>query len=473
MTEFEHRSARDLASAMAAGETTARATIEESLRSIERQDPAIRAFITVAANQALETADNLDRSLASGETPGPLHGVPVGIKDLTATAGIRTTQGSLRHIEDVPAVDDLVVARLRQAGAVIVGKTNTPEFGFGALCTNGIAGNTVNPFAPGYSSGGSSGGSAAAVAAGMIPLAHGSDFGGSVRTPASFCNVVGYRPGAGLVPRVPKPLPWDSLLSHGVLARNVGDAALMVAIMSGGDARDPVSLHAGQLRWPDERQMEPQDLRVAASLDLGIADIDPAVAAIFASAVEAISGLCGKVTMSAPDFTGAKRAFETLRAAMLFHGLGPLLDAHDPPLSETVRWNLLRGKDIAASDFLRAESVRGSIYSSCCDFFSGIDVLVTPAASVPPFPLDQENVETVAGRPTANIIDYLAITYAISLVGLPAISIPAGFTPEGLPVGIQLIGKPGGDAELLAIAELFERELGLSYTPPRLIRSAD
>lgn len=207
-------------------------------------------------------------------------------------------------------------------------------------------------------------------------------------------------------------------------------------------------------------------MRVAWSLDLGITDIDHTVAAVFHDAVAAISALCPATRYAAPDFSDAKDSFETLRAAMLFHGLGPLLDAEGPPLSDTVRWNVARGAEISAARYLAAEAKRGAIISRCAAFFADTDVLIIPAASVPPFPLDQENVDAINGRPTANMIDYLAITYAITLTGLPAISIPAGYTPDGLPVGIQLVGRPGGDAQLLAIAQYCETVLGLRCPGP-------
>ena len=464
--EIPRATAASLAAAIREGSITATMAVDACLDAIDRLDDDLHAFVTVAPDAARARAASLDGLARQGRFLGPLHGIPVAIKDLVATEGIRTTRGSLRHIDDIPKTDDLVVARLKDAGAVIVGKTNTPEFGFGALCRNEIAGNTANPYAPDRSSGGSSGGSAVAVATGMVPLTHGTDFGGSVRTPASFCNVVGVRPSAGRVPRVPKGLPWETLLAHGALARTVEDAHLMLAVMSGGDRRDPSSLFAVALDATGPAPVDPAAVRIGFSADLGITEVDADVEAVFAEASQAIRQAFPNSRDICPDFTGARDSFETLRAAMLFHDLGPLLDRVDPPLTETVRWNVERGRDITAARFLAAEAARGEIIGRCVSYFDDMDVLVTVSASVPPFPLDQDNVEAINGKPTRNIIDYLAITYAISLVGLPAVSIPAGCTPEGLPVGIQLVAGPGEDAKLLALAAHMERELGFRHTFP-------
>lgn len=459
------RSARATTARLAAREISAAQLVEETLAVIAELDPHHHAFITVAADTARQRAREIDAAAADGRLLGPLHGLPVAIKDLTPTAGIRTTRGSRHHLDDVPDEDDLVVARLRNAGAIIIGKTNTPEFGFGALCRNEIAGNTVNPYARERTSGGSSGGSAVAVATGMVPLAHGTDFGGSVRTPASFCSIVGFRPGAGTVPRMPKGLPWETLATHGILARSAGDAELMLQAIAGGDPRDPVSVHAPAF-VPADGMPALGALRLAASPDLCIATIDPAVASVFEGAVTAIAGAGAGVTRSAPDFSGAQQAFETLRAAMLFHDFGPLLDRPGSMLSPTVRWNVERGRGIAANDVIAAEVARGRIYQSCIALFDDVDFLLTPSASVLPFPLDQEEILEIAGKPLRNIVDYLTITYAVSLTGLPAMSIPCGWTGDGLPVGMQIVGPPRSEAALLAFGRRLEHDLSFRHRFP-------
>tara|TARA_R110000868_G_scaffold408138_5_gene690486 strand:- start:4523 stop:5992 length:1470 start_codon:yes stop_codon:yes gene_type:complete len=459
-------SAVDLVRAIRMGEISAQDAVDASLSTIEKCDHDLHSFITIAADSARKSAQKLDDIQAGGGALGPLHGVPVAVKDLTLTAGIRTTFGSARHAQHVPVDDDLVVSRLKVAGAIIIGKTNTPEYGFGALCKSAPGGNTVNPYDARRSSGGSSGGSAVAVATGMTPLAHGTDFGGSVRTPASFCNIVGFRPGAGRIPRVPKGMPWETLMSHGVLARSVEDAALMASVLSGGDERDPASLFAPAISAELSDSTSRQDIRIKISPDLGCLEIDTDVANVFDIAVSALRPYFPNIEQGCPNFEGAIGAFEVIRAAMLFHHLGPLLDSHENPLSETVRWNVARGRNLTAEELIQAETMRGKIIARCVAFFKDTDVLIIPSASVLPFPLDQENVDQINGQKMSSIIDYLAVTFFISLSGLPCISIPAGFSDGGLPVGIQLVAGPGRDNNLIRIAALVSDLCGFKHAFP-------
>ncbi len=454
-------SAVELAARIRSGDTSARAVVESCLSAIASEDAALHAFITVCAADALAEADRLDTIAATGHFLGPLHGVPFAVKDLIATAGVRTTFGSLQHADNVPATDDLIVARLKHAGAILIGKTNTPEFGFGALCDNLIAGNTANPYARDRTSGGSSGGSAVALATGMVPLALGTDFGGSVRTPASFCNVVGFRPGPGLVPKVPKRLLWETMSVSGLLARNAGDVALMLSAIVGGDHRDPAVIDYRTLP-PPQALATP---RVAISRDLGIASIASAVSAVFETSAARLNTVA-EVARDAPDFSGAQEAFECLRGAMLFAEFRSQLDNPAVVLSDQVRRNAERGRTLSGADVYDAEARRAQIYQNCVAFFHRYDFLVTPAASVPPFPLDQPEIESIDGIATRNLFDYLTITYAISLVGLPVLSLPCGFTPDGLPIGMQIVAGPRREPELLAFAARLEHELGFVHSFP-------
>ena len=463
---FCHLTASDIAQATHRGDLRATDVLEACLARIQRLDPELHAFITVASDDARARAAELDGMPPEVSARQVLHGVPVAIKDLVDTRGIRTTKGSPRWAHHVPDNDELVVERLRRAGAIIVGKTNTPEFGFGALCENPIAGNTVNPYDRRFTSGGSSGGSAAAVAAGLVPIAHGSDFGGSVRTPASFCGVVGLRPGAGLVPRVPKSLPWDALQTHGVLARTARDAALMMQAVSGGDARDPVSTYAPSMAEPDWGDPRLRSLRVAHSVDLGVAMIDREVAAVFEEACRLIHTLVGEMRPAHPDCTDVQATFETLRGAVIAHELGAVVDDSTYPTSDTVRWNVERGRQLTARSVMAAETSRGDLIQRFLAFFEEHDVLLTVSASIPPFPNAQPDVLEINGQPLRHIIDYLTITFAISVVGVPALSIPCGRTGAGLPVGMQLVGPPRSETRLLAFAELLERELGFRHEFP-------
>ena len=459
-------SARDIAHAIHRGELRAADILEACLSRIERDDPALHAFITVASHDARAQAAALDRMPRDAAEGQLLHGVPVAIKDLIETRGIRTTKGSLRWADHIPDTDDLVVSRLRRAGAIVVGKTNTPEFGFGALCENQIVGNTANPYDPRYTSGGSSGGSAVAVSTGMVPIAHGSDFGGSVRTPASFCGVVGLRPGAGVVPRVPKSLPWETLQTHGVFARNARDAALMLRAISGGDARDPVSTYAPVMAEPEWNNAELRELRAAYSSDLGVAMIDHEVKAVFEEASERIRPLVQRMSPGHPDCTGVQAAFETLRGAVVAYELAAVVDDPAYPSSDAVRWNVERGRRLTARAIMEAEASRGVLLQRFLAFFEEHDVLLTVSASIPPFLNTQSNVLEINGKPLRHIVDYLTVTFAISVVGMPAISIPCGRTRAGLPIGIQLIGPPSSEPRLLAFAELLERELDFRHEFP-------
>ena len=463
---FCRLTASDIAQATQRGDLRATDVLEACLARIEQMDPDLHAFITVASDDARARAVELDGMPPEVSAGQLLHGVPVAIKDLVDTRGIRTTRGSPRWAQHVPDTDELVVERLRRAGAIIVGKTNTPEFGFGALCENPIVGNTVNPYDRRFTSGGSSGGSAVAVAAGLVPIAHGSDFGGSVRTPASFCGVIGLRPGAGLVPRVPKSLPWDALQTHGVLARTARDAASMLQAVSGGDVRDPVSTYAPSMAAPDWGDRRLHTLRVAHSVDLGVAMIDREVAAIFEEACSRIRTLVDEMRPAHPDCTDVQATFETLRGAVIAHELGAVVDDPAYPTSDTVRWNVERGRQLTARSVMAAEASRGDLIQRFLAFFEEHDVLLTVSASIPPFPNSQPDVLEINGQPLRHIIDYLTITFAISVVGVPALSIPCGRTGAGLPVGMQLIGPPMSEPRLLAFADLLERELGFRHEFP-------
>jgi len=457
-------SAVALKAGLAAGRLSASALTEASLARIRALDPDFRAFITVADDQARAAASAVDAARDSRL----LAGLPLAVKDLTATAGLRTTQGSMAFADHVPDADDVSVARARAAGAIVIGKTNTPEFGFGAVCTNRLCGPTANPFDRTLTSGGSSGGSAVAVATGMAALALGTDFGGSVRTPASFCGVVGFRPTPGRIPVPDRKLAWEMLSTVGIMTRTVEDAALAARVVIGPDPMDPCSQLLPPFVPPDLSRAPAGRYRVAASVDLGVALIARDVAACFERAVERIAG-GHSVTRAHPDTDGARNAFETLRAAHIHFNLAPLLASRRADLTESVIWNAERGHGLSAERYLAAEADRGCVFRAFVRFFDRFDLLVTPAAAVLPFPNAQGDVLTIDDRPLAHIIDYLTITYVISIVGFPAIVIPAGHAPDGRPFGLQLIGRHGADAFLLEAAHAFQQALGMRYQPPPML----
>lgn len=446
MTDLHQLSACAAAALIRRGELSSEEAVTAALDRIADLDPYLHAFITVDPELALRTARQVDE-ITDPAAKGPLHGVPIAVKDVTDVAGFPTTHGSLSTSRLPAATDDPAIARLRAAGAVIVGKTNTPEFGFGAVCTNELAGATRNPWDEARTSGGSSGGSAVAVTTGMVALAQGTDLGGSVRTPASFCGCYGLRPTAGSIAEPGRLLGWGPLASQGLLARSVDDIMLMLDVMAGPDSLDPAS------RPYPAPVSDSGPLRIAASADLGGSfRVDPAVRTAFGNTVEAMSGIFATVEEASPAMDGAIAAFEVLRAAEAWHSYGRLLGRSDVEVSESVRWNVQRGATIGADQYLAAQQVRTDVYRRAIRFFDRYDVLVLPAASVLPFPIDQAEVRLIDGEPTTSIIEYLACTFLISLIGFPVLSVPAAHTDSGLPFGVQLVGLPGHESLLARVA---------------------
>ncbi len=438
---------------------TAAQSIETSLLRIDRHDHDLRAFLTVSARTARADATRLD---AMENPMGPLQGLPVAIKDLTDTAGIRTTLGSRLFADNIPTRDDLVVARLKQAGAIIVGKTMTPEFGFGAICANPLGGPTANPWNIALTSGGSSGGAAVAVATGMVPLAHGTDFGGSVRTPASFCGVVSIRPTPGLLPNPTRALGYDMLSTTGFLARNVAMLRRALRATAGPNQADPLSLTVTGRRIGSGNA----PLRIAATPDFGVAPVARIVRARFDEALGHIRPALGTIAHGHPDCSDASSIFHTLRPALIRHGFKALHAQHGDALTPTVRWWIERGEGISAGQFLSAEAGRTALARRFLALFEQADVLMAPAAGVLPWPNSVPEVMDIDGMPMVTIADYLAITYVVTLTGCPVVTLPAPIGSAALPFGVQLIGPPGSDFDLLAIAARFEREAGFRFVPP-------
>lgn len=451
-----------LAARLANGELSARAVTETHLDRIAVADPALGAFLTVAADKARARAGALDAAFAkTGRPVGPLHGVPVAIKDLTDTAGIRTTYGSALYADHVPAANDIAVERIEAAGGIVIGKTNTPEFGFGAICGNRLAGPTRNPFDPRLTSGGSSGGAAVAVAAGMVPLAHGTDFGGSVRVPAGFCGVASIRPTPGLIPAPKRPLGWDTLATHGVIARNTADCAMLLTAMAGMDLDDPTSLPAPL----SDGVGEGVGSRLGATVDFGAASVSQAVRERFAAAVARLEAAAGPVLRRHPECGDAMATFRTLRAAQISHAYGPLLDRHGDRLTDTVRWNIEAGSGITAQAYLEAQAARTALYRRFMALFRDIDVLVAPACGVMPWPNADGEVTAIDGSPTETILDYLGVTAIVTLIGFPVLTLPAG-DADGLPFGIQLIARPGEEHRLIGLGRRLERDAGFVHRWP-------
>lgn len=460
MTSNRHvcdMTAKALAGALARRDLSACDVLEAHLDQIARQDPALSAFITVDAAGARRAAEACDA--ASGPL-GPLHGVPIAIKDLTDTSEIVTTYGSMLFRDHRPTRDDLVVERLRRAGAVIIGKTNTPEFGFGAVCTNRLCGPTRNPFAPGLTSGGSSGGSAVAVAAHMVPLAHGTDFGGSVRTPASFCDVASIRPTPGRIPSPRRSLGWDTLATHGFLARSVDDLELALSISAGSDVHDPLAVAVGEV-------LRPGRARIAVTTDFGVAPVASEVRGRFETVCKALAA-AADVEEASPDCRGAIETFRTLRAAHIADSYGELLKTRRSDLTPTVIWNIEAGGALSAQDYLTAERRRTAIYRSFRDVFTRADFLIAPVASVFPWPNEISDVTQIDGISLETPIDYLAVTFIVSLVGFPVLTLATPRLPQQPPFGIQIIAPPGCESRLFAFGRVIEERLGFSHHRPPL-----
>ncbi|MFI7532328.1 amidase [Streptosporangium sp. NPDC049376] len=435
------------------------------LRRIEEVNPRVNAIVTLAAERALAEAEQADRDLARGHPRGPLHGLPVAHKDLTETAGIRTTYGSPLFADHVPPRDSILVRRMREAGAITVGKTNTPEFGTGSHTVNELFGVTRNPYDLSRSAGGSSGGAAAALAAGMIPLADGSDMGGSLRNPASFCNVVGLRPTPGRVPAPSPTAAWFTLGVPGPMARTVTDLALLMSVISGFDAVSPLSIAESGQAFAGSLEIDPARLRIAWSPDLGDLPVDPETARVTASAPEVLQGLGARVEQVRLNLSDAEEAFRVYRAwyyALSYGGMPA------ERLGANVRWNVEQGLKVTGADLARAERLRSGLYRRMGRFFGDHDFLLTPVSQVPPFPVGEPYVSEIDGEPMPDYLAWMRSAYWISVLHAPAISVPCGFTRDGLPVGVQIVGRPFDDLGVLRLARLFEQATGHGARRPDL-----
>jgi amidase len=460
--------ATKLARHLKRGSVSSEAAVTACLSRIDALDGTLRAFVTVDAKGALDAARAADARQAEGGELPPLHGLPVAVKDVTATKGLRTTQGSKLHANTVPDHDAESVARLRRAGAIILGKTNTPEFAFGAVCTNALCGPTSNPWDTDLSSGGSSGGSAVAVATGMVPLAQGTDFGGSVRTPASFCGIVGLRPTPGTIAEPERALGEARLATQGVLARSVDDALLMLRAIAGAHPLDPASRNIPCPPKPDFNT----PMRLAATESLGGAfNIDPWVGKRFNAACDIIRSTIGPVRKASPDMTGGVEAFRTLRAAESWFKFGAMVEEHEDSLTPSYVWNVRQGRSLGAQDLLAAEAVRTRVLRNAIQFFDKYDVLLLPAASVPPFRNDGGEIQQVGGVKCDTIIDYLACTFLISLIGFPCLSLPTPFAHHSLPFGLQLVAPPGRETMLWGLAQKLEAA-GFAHRPAPIVEAA-
>jgi amidase len=439
----------DLARMMRSGELSATELLAAVLTRIEAVNPSVNAIVTLAADQAHRAAAELDSLAARGEFRGPLHGLPIAVKDVAETAGIRTTFGSPVFAAYVPSFDAPYVALLKQAGAVVIGKSNVPEFGAGSQTFNPVFGPTRNPFDLRLTVGGSSGGAAAAVATGMIPFADGSDLGASIRNPAAFCGLVGLRTTPGLVPDD----AFESLTVAGPIARSAQDAALLLAGMCGSDPGLPLARPDRPADFLELRPASLRGVRVAWTYDLGDLPVEPEVRSVLGSMRERLEQAGCAVADAAPDLSDADEVFQVLRAALMA-GLAPLLRAHREQIKATLAWNIEKGIGLTGEQIAAAQAARAAIFGRVRSFLADgpFEVLALPTVQVVPFPVEIEWVPAINGEPMSTYIDWMRSCSRITVSAHPAISVPAGLTAAGLPVGLQLVGRYGGDRRLLELA---------------------
>ena len=459
MNDLWKKTATEVVALLKAGAVSPAELLDILRARIEAVDGTVNALPTLCRERAEAAAGRADRD-------GLLAGLPVAIKDLAPVKGVRTTFGSPIFADNVPDHSDYVVERLEERGAVVYAKSNTPEFGAGANTFNPVFGVTRNPWDTRMSAAGSSGGAAVALATGTAWLAHGSDLGGSLRTPAGFNAVVGLRPSPGLVPSGPDLLTFQDLAVEGPMGRTVADVALMLDAMAGADPRDPRSFASPVSSYVEALRDPPAGLRIAWSPDLGVTVVDREIQAVCAEAVAGFSGLGAVVEEACPDFAGAYDCFQTLRAAFFAGRAAPLLAAHRDKLKPDVVWNIEKGLALTADDIGRAERERTALYHRVAAFMADYDILACPVMQARPYPVERTYVEEIDGRKMASYIDWIAITFSITLTGLPVVALPCGFTEDGLPVGLQLVGRHRGEAALLAAAGQLEDLLGIASRVP-------
>jgi amidase len=449
-----------------AKELSTRDVTAAHLDRIDRINPTVNAIVTRVVEQAMDRAAAADEAQARGDALGPLHGLPVAHKDLQLTSGIRTTFGSPIFRDFVPGEDSLVVQRMREAGAIAVGKTNTPEFGAGSQTFNQVFGATRNPYDLTKTCGGSSGGAAVALACGMVALADGSDMGGSLRNPASFCNIVGMRPSPGRVPTWPAPRGWSMLSVDGPMGRTVADVALLLSAIAGPDARSPIALDEPGARFGGPLGRDFAGVRVAWWTDLGEAPVDRRVRAVVDRHRSTFEAIGCRVDETEPDFSNADAIFKTLRAYAFATGLGPVVAEHRDLVKDTILWEIDRGRRLTAQEIGWADLKQTELYHRMRVFMERYEFFVLPTVQVPPFDVTQPYVTEIEGVAMETYIDWMKSCYYISITGHPAISVPAGFTDEGLPIGIQIVGRHQDDWGVLQLAHAFERARGPVASPP-------
>ena len=445
--------ATELARLIRTKQLSARDCVAAHLSRIEAVNGRLNAIVTLVAERAMRQAADADECLARGDVAGPLHGLPMAHKDLQPTAGIRTTFGSPIFRDFVPHEDSPLVAALTRAGAITIGKTNTPEFGAGSQTFNPVFGPTLNPYDVSKTCGGSSGGAAVALACGMIPLADGTDMGGSLRNPAAFCGVVGFRPSASPVAAAETTEAWASLSVEGPMARRVEDVALLWKAMA-TSARAPTQLDA-----------EFAGTRVAWWVDFGGIPFERRIADVVNAQRRLFESMGCVVDDAEPDLSGADEIFRTLRAYAFVRNHGDVVGQHRDAVKATILEEVARGERLTAADVAAAEQRQEALRQRVARFMERYAFFILPTTQVAPFDVNEAYVKTIDGIAMESYIDWMKSCYYISTLGAPAISVPCGFTPEGLPVGLQIVGRRGDDWSVLQLAHAYERARGPFAAP--------
>jgi amidase len=461
-------SAVEMARLIRTKKLSAREALEAHLKQIERVNPKVNAIVTLVPEMAAAAAAKADEMQAHKEKLGPLHGLPVAHKDLVETRGIRTTFGSPLFKDNISTEDDLIVERLRRAGAITIGKTNTPEFGAGSQTFNTVFGATRNPYDLTKTCGGSSGGAAVALACGLVPVADGSDAGGSLRNPAAFCNVVGFRPSIGRVPNPKAAFGWSTLSTSGCLGRSVADLALALSAIAGPDSHTPLSINEPGELFARSLDRGFKGVRVAWFKNLGGVPFDPRVRAVVDGHRKTFESLGCIVEEAEPDFAPAEVSFRILRAWNSANQHGERLREHPGSFKDTLKGEIEEGLRLTGADLARAETAHVLLWRHFQTFMERYEYFVLPTTQLPPFDVDTPYPTEIAGVKFANYIDWMKSCWYISATGNPSASVPGGFTPEGLPVGVQIVGRDKEDFSVLQMAHAFEQATSFGKKRPAI-----
>ena len=449
-------------------EVSSREVLDAHLQQIERVNGQVNAIVTLDVDRAVQWSIEADEHQANGGELGVLHGLPIVHKDLFSTAGMLTTFGSPIYKDHIPDSDELIIQRLRAAGAISIGKSNTPEFGAGSQTFNEVFGVTRNPYDLQKTCGGSSGGAAVALATRMVPIADGSDMGGSLRNPASFCNVVGFRPSTGRVPTWPSDNAWFSFGVQGPMARTVQDVSLMLAAIAGPDQRVPLSITESREQFLGSLEIDLKGKRVAFAPTLGGLPVCREVVRVIEQQRRVFIDMGCEVVDACLDFDKADEVFKILRAFRFAMKFGGLADQYPEQMKDTVLWNISEGRKLSGEDIANAQRWRTELFSRTADFFGQFDFLVGPVTQVAAFDIEDQFVSEIEGTAFTSYIDWMQSCYLVTATGMPAISVPAGFTASGLPVGVQIIGGYRRDLDVLKIANAFELATNISSNIPEL-----